>query len=317
MLKYVVRRFLQMIPVIFLVSVAVFVLNHYLPGDAALAILGEDLAFDDEAYAKVRADLRLDDPLPLRYVHWLGNVARGDFGVSYRNGEDIRPALLTRLPRTLELTALAMAVSIGIGVPIGTLSALRPNSRFDFGGRVFAIAGVAIPDFWLGLLLIYFLAFVLHLFPGTGYVSPSEDLWRNLKLMALPAFTLGTGGAAILMRQTRSALLEVLEQDYIRTARAKGLPNARVVIVHAMKNAVIPVVTLIGLDIGRLFGGAVITETVFNIPGIGRWAGESIFFRDFSAIQAVVLLMTAGVLVSSFVTDVIYSYLDPRIRLSS
>ena len=315
MWKFIARRFLQMIPVLFLVSVAIFIINELLPGDVVQAIFGEEATADKSAYDDLREELGLNDPIPVRYLRWLRDTATGDFGVSYRNGEDVRSALLTRLPRTLELAAVGMVIAFAIGLPVGILSAVRPNSKMDTGGTILAIGGVAIPDFWLGIMLIYFFAFVVHWFPGTGYVAPGEDLAKNLKLMILPGITLSTYYTASLMRLSRSSMLEVMQQDYIRTARAKGLQQRSVVMRHALKNAMIPVVTLMGLQTGRLFGGAVVTETVFNIPGMGKWAADSIFFRDFNAIQSVVLVMCLAVLLFNFVTDILYSYIDPRIRL--
>ena len=315
MLKYATRRLLQTLPVLLLISILVFALNDFLPGDLAQAVLGEELARDDEAYARVRADLHLDDPMPVRYVRWLGDAVRGDFGISQRNKEEVSSGLASRAPRTLQLAAMAMLLSLAIAIPVGILSAIRPNSKLDAGGTVFAMLGVAIPDFWLGLMLIFFFAFVVHLFPGTGYMSPTEDLTRNLKLMVLPALTLGMSGTASLMRQTRSSVLEVLQQDYIRTARAKGLQEQVVIVRHTLKNAFLPVVTIFGLQVGRIMGGSVVVETVFGIPGMGKWAADSIFFRDYSPIQAIVLIMAATVIAANLLTDMVYSYLDPRIRL--
>lgn len=317
MWKFIARRFLQMIPVLFLVSVAIFVINELLPGDVVQAIFGEEATADKSAYDDLREELGLNDPIPVRYLRWLGDTARGDFGVSYRNGEDVFSALMTRLPRTLELAGVGMVIAFAVGLPIGILSAVRPNTKMDTGGTILAIGGVAIPDFWLGIMLIYFFAFVVKWFPGTGYVAPGEDLVKNLQLMILPGITLSTYYTASLMRLSRSSMLEVMQQDYIRTARAKGLRQRSVVMRHALKNAMIPVVTLMGLQTGRLFGGAVVTETVFNIPGMGKWAADSIFFRDFNAIQSVVLTMCVAVLLFNFVTDILYSYIDPRIRLET
>ena len=316
MWRHIARRLLQMIPLVLLISAIVFVLTHILPGDVAMAILGEEMARDDVAYEAVRAELGLDHPLHLQYMRWLARTVRGDFGTSYRTHEDVGSALAQRLPRTLQLMVMATMLSTAIAIPVGVLSALRPNSKLDMGGTLFAMFGVAVPNFWLGLMLIFLFAFAFGFFPGTGYVSPTEDLGRNLKVMMLPALTLGMSGTATLMRLTRSSMLEVLQQDYIRTAHAKGLRPATVLVIHALKNALIPVVTVYALQIGDMFGGSVVVETVFRIPGMGFWAAQSVFFRDLAATQAIIMVTATAVVISNLAADILYAYLDPRIRIA-
>lgn len=314
MTRYLVRRFLQVIPVLWLVTVISFAIILLVPGDAAIALLPEDALRDEELYQFYRRELGLDLPLPVQYLNWVGKVLQGDLGVSFRNQQPVLEGIAQRLGPTIELSLLSMLVSMGVGLPMGIISAIKPNSKTDAAGTVFVLAGVATPNFWLGIMLILVASVWLRWLPAGGYVPFIESPLANLKLMVMPAITLGTALAAITMRQTRSALLEVLQQEYITTARAKGLGALVVIIRHALKNAFIPVVTIIGLQMGRLFGGTVIVESVFGIPGIGRLAMDSIFGHDIPMVQGVMLLMGIAVLLSNLVTDILYVYLDPRIR---
>ena len=314
MTRYLVRRFLQVIPVLWLVTVISFAIILLVPGDAAIALLPEDALRDEELYQFYRRELGLDLPLPVQYLNWVGKVLQGDLGVSFRNQQPVLEGIAQRLGPTIELSLLSMLVSMGVGLPMGIISAIKPNSRIDAAGTFFVLAGVATPNFWLGIMLILVASVWLRWLPAGGYVPFFDSPLANLKLMIMPAITLGTALAAITMRQTRSALLEVLQQEYITTARAKGLAALVVIIRHALKNAFIPVVTIIGLQMGRLFGGTVIVESVFGIPGIGRLAMDSIFGHDIPMVQGVMLLMGIAVLLSNLVTDILYVYLDPRIR---
>jgi len=316
MSRFIARRFVAMVPLLILVSIMAFSLVLLLPGDPALAILGEERANADNkaAYFALRQELGLDDPIPIQYFNWAGRALRGDFGMSIRNKTSIAETISTRIFPTAELALLAAIISVSIAFPAGIISALRPNSAADAGATLAALSGVAVPHFFLGVLLIYAFAVWLHVLPPSGYVAPWENLGENLRLMLMPAFTVGTGLAAILMRQIRSALIEVLNQEYIITARSKGLAEGAVVIGHAMKNASIPVITIMGQQVGTLIGGAVVTETIFSIPGMGRLIVESISFRDFPVVQAAVLMLALSVLLANLVTDVMYGYLDPRIR---
>jgi peptide/nickel transport system permease protein len=314
MTAYVVRRLLQMIPVLVLVSVVSFSLIFVLPGDPALAILGDQNARDAQLYAQLRADLGLDRPLPVQYVDWAGRVVHGDLGTSTQTHQPVAALLAQRIGPTVELGLLALLFALTVGVSVGIASAVRPNSRLDVLGTIVAMIGASVPHFWLGLLLILSFGLWLRWLPPSGYTPPTEDLLGNLKLMLLPAITVGSGGAAVLMRQVRSAMLEVLGQDYITTARAKGLAPATVTLRHGLRNALIPVLTVIGLQVGLLIGGAVVSESIFAIPGVGRLAADSIFSRDFPVLQAVVLLLALAVLLANLVTDLAYAWLDPRIR---
>jgi len=305
-----------MIPVAFFISLIAFGLLYLLPGDPAMAILGEDRAGEKTAYEALRAQLGLDDAIYIQYARWLGNLLSGDMGTSIRTREPIAYMVARRLPVTIELGILAVLLGVAIALPVAVVSAVRPGSKLDILGTLFAMGGVAMPSFWLGILLIFLLALWLRLLPPSGYVSPLEDLAANLRMMIMPCIAMGTSLAAVTMRQARSALLEVLQEDYITTARAKGLKERAVVVRHALKNALIPVVTVIGLQVGHILGGAVVTETIFAVPGVGRLLVDSISFRDYPVVQAAVLIMALGVLFSSLATDLLYAYLDPKIKYS-
>ena len=314
--RFIARRLVAMVPLLILISIMAFSLVLLLPGDPALAILGDELANanDKQAYYALRAEMGLDDPIPMQYLNWAGRVLQGDFGTSIRNKDSIASTLGAKILPTLELALLGAILSILIALPAGIISALRPNSGVDAAATLAALSGVAIPNFFLGILLIYLFAVWLRILPPSGYVAPWEDLGQNLKLMFMPSLAIGTSLAAILMRQVRSALIEVLQQEYIMTARAKGLSERVVVIGHALKNASIPVVTIMGQQVGTLIGGAVVTETIFAIPGMGRLIVDSLSYRDFPVIQATVLMLAVSVLMANLATDIVYGFLDPRIR---
>ncbi|HEX2172854.1 MAG TPA: ABC transporter permease [Dehalococcoidia bacterium] len=287
MREYMLRRLLTMVPVLLLISLIGFALLYLLPGDPALAILGDQIAADKQLYERLRREMHLDDPVYVQYVRWLGQIVQGNLGTSVMTREPVLEMILFRLPITLQLGMMALCLAVAIGLSAAIVSALRPGSKLDFACSVLALAGVAMPNFWLGVLLIYLLSVWLQLLPPTGFTPFREDPGLNLKMMLMPAITLGTGLAAIIMRQARSALLEVLHQDYVRTARAKGLYEQQVIVGHALKNAMIPIATIIGLQLGNLFAGAAISETIFAIPGIGRMVVEAIFFRDYPVAQEV------------------------------
>jgi peptide/nickel transport system permease protein len=314
MATYILQRVLQMIPVMVLASIISFSIIFLLPGDPALLILGDQLASDRSVYEAKRAELGLDRPLPIQYLDWLGKTVRGDLGTSTRDRQPVIQGIRERLPVTLQLASLALLLALAISLPAGIISALRPGSKLDIAASLLAFSGIALPNFWFGILLIYLFAVYLRWLPPSGYVPFSEDPVQNLTRMLMPALTLGLGLSAVLMRQTRSSLLEVLHQDYMTTARAKGLGQRAVVLGHALKNALIPVVTVLGLQIGLLFGGSVITESIFSIPGIGRWAVDSITTRDFPVVQSVSLVLAIGVLLANLLADIAYAYIDPRIH---
>jgi peptide/nickel transport system permease protein len=311
---YILQRALQMIPVMVLASIISFSIIFLLPGDAALLILGDQLASNREVYLAKRAELGLDRPLPIQYLDWLRRSLSGDLGTSTRDRQPVTQGIRERLPVTLELAGLSMMLALCISLPAGIISALKPNSKWDVAASLFAFSGIALPNFWFGILLIYLMAVLLKWLPPSGYVPFFEDPAQNLIRMLMPAITLGLGLSAVLMRQMRSSMLEVLHQDYMTTARAKGLAQKAVVLRHALKNALIPVVTVMGLQIGLLMGGAVITESIFSIPGIGRWAVDSIQQRDFPVVQGISLVLAVGVLLANLLADIAYAYIDPRIH---
>lgn len=312
--SYILRRLLSMIPVLFIVSLIVFSLLHLTPGDPALSMLGEEAT--PESIAALRGELGLDDPLPVQYVKWAGSVLQGDLGRSIRSNQPVAEAILQRLPITIELAILSVVISMVIAIPIGIIAAMRRNSPLDTASTTVALLGVSLPNFFLAILLIFLFSVRLGWLSPIGYTPFVDDPVDNLKRMIMPAITLGTALSAIVMRMTRSSLLEVLDQDYVRTARAKGLREARVVRVHALKNAMVPVVTVVGLQIGGLLGGTIITETIFVLPGIGRLLVDSIFQRDFPLVQGVVLFAALAFLFTNLAVDLLYAYIDPRIRYS-
>lgn len=311
------RRLVHFVPVLFVVSLIAFTVTLLLPGDAALAMLGESNIHDKVAYETMRAEFGLDQPIPVQYAKWLWRALQGDLGRSIRTGEPVLTGLLARLPVTLQLTAMVLILALFAGMPLGIVSALYPNSWADTAATVLAVGGAAVPDFWLGILFIYVFALWLRVVPPSGFVPLEAGLWSNFKSMLLPAMALGMYLTAITMRQIRSSLIEVMQQEYITTARAKGLREKVVVMRHALKIALIPVITVIGLQVGRLFGGAVVVETIFALPGLGRVAANSIFFRDFPMLQGAMLVMAVGVLAANLLTDLLYALADPRIRYTS
>ncbi len=313
MSRYIVRRVVSMVPVLLIVSIIAFALLYVLPGDPAVAILGDN-AGNQQTYLALRHDLGLDQPLHAQYLSWLGRVVQGDLGRSIRTNESVATVLMQRVPISMYLGAAGLFVGLALGLSVAIVSALRPGSRIDSLGTLLAMGGVAIPSFWQALLLVYVFAVLLRWVPPSGFTSPFVDPFLSAKMLVLPAIVLGTHSAAVIMRQGRSALMEVLEQDYVTTARAKGLGDRSVVASHALKNAMIPIITVIGLQVGTLVSGAAITETVFAIPGVGRAAVDAIFFRDYPVLQGAVLILTLGVLIANLLTDVTYAYLDPRIR---
>lgn len=314
MRNYILKRILQMIPVLLVVTALVFSLLLLIPGDPVRAIIGVGEALDEEQMEAMRIRLGLDKPIPVQYVIWLGKAVRGNFGQSNHTNQDVMYEIKNRLPVTIQLGLAAWMISIIIAIPAGIISAMKRGTKTDFVATVLSMGGVAIPGFWLGIMLILFFGVVLNWLPTHGFVSLFENPIEGIRHLILPAVSLGLAGAALNMRQTRSAMLEVLAQDYVRTARAKGLREGRVIWVHALKNSMLPVVTIIGLQIGRLFGGAVIIETMFAIPGMGRLMVDSIFRKDFPIVQATVLIVAVTVLVANLITDIIYAYLDPRIH---
>jgi peptide/nickel transport system permease protein len=309
---YVLGRLAAMLPVLLLVSVVIFSLIHLTPGDPATVMLGAEASLED--IQRVRQELGLDQPLYLQYLHWLGRVLRGDLGHSIRTHQPVAEAILQRLPVTIEVALAALTVSLAIALPTGMVSALRRDSAVDASSRALALLGVSVPSFFLAILLIYVFSLKLRWLPPIGFVPLTADPVGNVKSVLMPALTLGAALAAVVARLTRSSLLEVLDEGYVRTARAKGLREGVMVRRHALKNALIPVVTVVGLQSGTLLGGAIITETVFALPGVGRLIVDSVFQRDFPLVQGVVLFLALIFLGVNLLVDLVYAWLDPRIH---
>ena len=315
MRRYVANRILQLDPVLFIISVMIFLLMRVLPNDPIYSMAGEDSeALTPEIRAALMRDLGLDRPLPVQYLRWLGGMLTGDWGRSFQNKRPVTSELGARLPHTLQLAAAGFIVSLALGVAAGVVAALKRNSITDMFATTGAMFGIAMPDFWFALMLILLFGVTLGVLPVFG----SELVWQSpiegLKHMALPALALGLNGAATIMRQTRSSLLEVMGEDYIRTARAKGLFERRVVWMHALRNSLLPVVTILGIRLGNILGGSVIIETMFSWPGVGRLAVFALQRSDYPIIQAIVMMSAVAILVANLLTDVAYAYLDPRIR---
>lgn len=312
MLMFILRRLLSSIPTLILVSLFVFTLQKLLPGDPVLAMAGEER--DPAVMEYLRDKYRLDDPIPLQYLNWVGNVLTGDLGTSLRTEQPVTTLLASKLPVTIELAILALLIALLIGIPTGIISAVRKGTAVDYGANVVALSGISIPHFWLGILLIMVFAVKLQWLPASGFVPMGEDFGQNLKTLILPAFVLGAGLSGILMRHTRSAMLEVLRADYVRTGRAKGLFPRTVILKHALRNALMPIITLTTLLFGELLGGAVLTEQVFSIPGFGKMIVDAVFNRDYAVVQGVVLCVAIGFLMLNLLADVLYRLINPRLR---
>jgi peptide/nickel transport system permease protein len=301
-----------MVPVAFLASVILFALLRLTPGDPVQIQLGEQLT--RENYAALRGDLGLDQPYPVQYARWVGRLLQGDFGRSLRNGAPVRDEIAARLPATLQLGSAALVLSLLIAVPLGVASAVLRRSPLGFGATAFTQIGVSLPSFFVGLLLIYGVALHWRLLPAGSYVAFGANPAEWLRRLALPAFTLGLFGAAAQTRYIRSGLLDALQQEYVRTARAKGLSEWHVITSHALRNSLIPSVTLLGLQVGVILEGAFVTESVFAWPGVGRLAVQALGARDYPVVQAVVLMATFSFMIANLLVDVAYAYLDPRIN---
>lgn len=315
MLRYVLRRFVALIPVLLGISIVTFALIRLIPGDVVDMILGTEVAGGERA-DELRRLFGLDQPLYKQYLLWAGDVVRGDLGHSMRTGKPVLDEILGRLPTTIELAAFSVVFALLIAIPAGIIAALKTGTRTEAGVQTLGLLGLSVPNFWLGTLLILVTSRYLGWFPAATYVSFTDDPWRNIQIFILPGIALGAALAAITMRMTRSSLLEVLNREYINTARAKGVAERQVILRHAMKNAMIPVVTVVGIQIGRLLGGAIIIEQVFNLPGIGRLAIDAIQQRDYTMIQGVVLFTTFAFVVINLLVDLLYAFMDPRIRYS-
>jgi peptide/nickel transport system permease protein len=316
-IQYILRRLLLMIPVAFLVTIGVFALARISPVDPVLVFAGEDR--DPVQLEAIRHQLGLDQPLPVQYVAWLTHAVQGDLGRSFQNHQRVSEAILERLPATAELGLAALLISVTFALLIGVLSAVKRNSVIDLLSTSVTLMGVSFPSFFLGVLLILLFSYVIpgRIFPPGGYVPLTTDVGDNLRRLVLPAVTLATGSLALNLRQVRSSLLEVFGHEYVRTARAKGLRESTVITRHALKNALIPVVTLVGIQVGAIIEGAVITETIFSWPGVGRLVVQAIPSHDYPVVQGVVLVSALSFMLSTLLVDVLYARIDPRISFES
>ena len=312
MFEFLLKRIASILPTLVVVSMLIFGLQQLLPGDPAKILAGEEQ--DPTVVAYLRAKLHLDEPLPVRYGYWIGGVLQGDLGESVRTQQPVLTLVLQKLPVTLELALLAMTIALLIGIPAGIVSAVGRGTVWDTAANVLALWGISTPNFWLGILMIMLFSVQLGWLPASGYVSPFEDLGANLAAMIMPAFVLGNAIAAVLMRHTRSAMLQVMSADYVRTARAKGLSERVVVLKHALRNALTPIITLGALELGTLLSGAVLTEQVFTIPGFGKLIVDAVFNRDYAVVQGVVLVTATTYIVLNLLADLAYFAANPRLR---
>ena len=312
MFSFLVKRLFSILPTLVFVSMLVFGLQQLLPGDPAKILAGEEQ--DPSVVAYLRERMHLDEPLPVRYLYWIGGVLKGDLGESVRTQQPVLELVLQKLPVTVELALLAFLIALVIGIPAGIASAVGRGTWWDAAANAFALWGISTPNFWLGILLILLFSVHLGWLPASGYVSPFEDLGANLAAMIMPAFVLGNAIAGVLMRHTRSAMLQVLSSDYVRTARSKGLSERVVVIKHALRNALTPIITLGALELGTLLSGAVLTEQVFTIPGFGKLIVDSVFNRDYAVVQGVVLVTATAYISLNLLADLAYFAVNPRLR---
>ena len=312
MLSFILRRLVIAIPTIILISVFVFTLQKLLPGDPVLAMAGEER--DPQVLEFLREKYCLNDPIPVQYFTWIGNALTGDLGISLRTNQPVLELIGEKLPVTIQLATMAMIFALLIGVPAGIFSAVKKGTVTDYVANVVALSGLSIPNFWLGIMLILLVSVKWKLLPASGYVPLSEDPIRSITVMIMPAFVLGTALAATLMRHTRSAMLSVLSSDYVRTARAKGLVERKVILKHAFRNALTPIVTLTALLFGELIAGAVLTEQIFTIPGFGKLVVDAVFNRDYAVVQGIVLVTAVGFIFMNLLADVAYVLLNPRLR---
>lgn len=312
MFAFFLRRLVTLVPTLVFVSMLIFGLQQLLPGDPAQILAGEDQ--NPELIAQLREKMHLDKPIPVQYGYWIAGVLQGDLGESARTGQPVLELILEKLPVTVELALLSMLIALMISLPAGVISAVKRGSVWDHSATVLGLSGLSMPNFWLGILMILLFSVELGWLPASGYVSPFESLGDNLAAMVMPAFVLGTGIAAVLMRHTRSSMLQVLAADYVRTARAKGLRERVVVLKHALRNALTPVITLGALELGTLLSGAVLTEQVFTIPGFGKLIIDAVFNRDYAVVQGVVLITATAYILLNLLADMAYFVFNPRLR---
>ncbi len=312
MLVFLTRRLLQIIPTLILVSMLIFGLQQLLPGDPALIMAGEER--DPIVLQQIREQYRLNEPIPVQYFYWMKGVLSGNLGESMRLKSSVSSLVAEKLPVTLQLAGMALLIALCIGIPAGIVSAVKKETWWDYGANLFALWGLSTPNFWLGILLIFLFSVELGWLPASGYVRLGEDWKQSLATTIMPAFVLGNALAAVLMRHTRSAMLQAMGADYVRTARAKGLNESRVVLKHALRNAMTPVITLLALDFGTLLSGAVLTEQIFTIPGFGKLIVDSVFNRDYAVVQGVVLVTATTYISLNLLADIAYVLVNPRLR---
>jgi len=312
MITFLLKRLAQLIPTLFFVSVIIFSLQQLLPGDPALVMAGEER--DPAVIAQIREQYRLDRPVPVQYVYWVRGVLRGDLGESMRIHVPVRDLVLEKLPVTMQLASMALLFALLIGIPAGIVSAVKKDTAWDYAANVFALWGLSTPNFWLGIMLIFLFSVKLGWLPASGYVPLAEDWRASLAATIMPAFVLGNAIAAVLMRHTRAAMLQALDSDYVRTARAKGLFERTVILKHAMRNALTPVITLGALEFGTLLSGAVLTEQIFSIPGFGKLIVDAVFNRDYAVVQGVVLVTATTYIALNLIADILYILVNPRLR---
>lgn len=312
MLTFLAKRIVQLVPTLFFVSVIIFSLQQLLPGDPALIMAGEER--DPEVIAQIRAQYRLDQPVPVQYVYWIKGVLTGDLGESMRIKVPVLQLIAEKLPVTLQLALMAIVIALAVGITAGIVAAVKKDTAWDYAANMVALWGISTPNFWLGIMLIFLFSVQLGWLPASGYVPFSQDWKASLVSMLMPAFVLGNSIAAILMRHTRSAMLQVLGSDYVRTARAKGLKERAVILKHAMRNALTPVITLGALELGTLLSGAVLTEQIFAVPGFGKLIVDAVFNRDYAVVQGVVLVTATTYIALNLLADVLYVLVNPRLR---
>ena len=312
MFTFLAHRLLQLIPTLFFVSIIIFGLQHLLPGGPAAAMAGEER--DPEAIRAIEERYHLNEPIPIQYFYWIRGVFEGDLGESLRIKLPVAELVLQKLPVTAQLAGMAIVIALTIGISMGVVSAVKKDTVWDYAANVIALWGISTPNFWLGILFIFFFSMSLGILPPGGYVSPAEDFWGSMARLIMPAFVLGNAIAAIIMRHTRSAMLQVLAQDYVRTARAKGLYERNVIMKHAFRNALTPVITLGALELGTLLSGAVLTEQIFTVPGFGKLVVDAVFNRDYFVIQGVVLVTATVYITLNLLADVAYVLVNPRLR---
>ena len=316
---YIAKRFLLFIPTLLMATLLIFIILRLIPGDPALVkLLGDtgEADFSQEQFDALRAEMGTDRPLPVQYADWIWGMLRLDFGVSTYNDDSVVEDLLYKAPITLELTVLSLLLANIVAIPLGVLSAIKQDSPVDYLARIVTIAGVALPNFWVGILMVIFLVLLFDWIPPIGYVNLWEDPLLNLLQLIFPALALGFYNMAFVARVTRSAMLEVSREDYIRTARSKGLAEGAVVLGHALKNALLPVVTVSGYEFGRLLAGTVVIENIFMVPGMGLLLIDSIFRRDYPVIQAIIVVTTTAILLLNLFLDIVYGWLNPRVRFT-